>query len=79
MYVLHKKNGYLFFYCLMFSVRCLAKLLWHEFFAFGKIELAKSIWSHALHFEMMHEWKVLKWFKVSEYVSQLGFKLYKEE
>jgi hypothetical protein len=55
MYVLHKKNGYLFFYCLMFSVRCLAKLLWHEFFAFGKIELAKSIWSHALHFEMMHE------------------------
>jgi len=30
-------------------------------------------------YEMMHEWKVLNWFKVSEYVLQLGFKLCKEE
>jgi hypothetical protein len=30
-------------------------------------------------YEMMHEWKVLNRFKVSECVLQLGFKLCKEE
>jgi len=30
-------------------------------------------------YEMMYEWKVLNWFKVSESVLQLGFKLCKEK